>query len=97
MPFQLSYHIIQKMSLQTYLKCLTDGIFENGAYGVPSKSQKPNHYFWVKVVHLVPKIQTLAGHSVGTIRLAPTTTLYFDTVHKTKGIHSHIGFFFIFC
>ena len=24
------------------------------------------HPFWVKVVHLVPNVQTLAGHDVGT-------------------------------
>jgi hypothetical protein len=40
--------------------------------------------FWVKVVHLVPNNQTLAGHEVGAIRLAPTATLYFNTVLKTK-------------
>ena len=40
--------------------------------------------FWVKVVHLVPNVQTLAGHANGTIYLAPTTTLSLDTVHKTK-------------
>ena len=40
--------------------------------------------FWVKVVHLVPNVQNLAGHAVGTIHLAPTTTLHFDTVLKTK-------------
>ena len=39
--------------------------------------------FWVKVVHLVPNVQTLAGYAVGTIHLAPTTTLHFDTVLKT--------------
>ena len=33
--------------------------------------------FVVKVVHLVPNVQTLAGHVVGTIHLAPT-------VHSTK-------------
>ena len=57
----------------------TDGILETGAYGVPSKSQifQPS---WVKVVHLVPNVQILAGHAVGTIHLAPTTTLRFDTV-----------------
>ena len=66
---------------------LTDGIFKTGAYGVPSKSQ--NQPFWVKVVHLVPNVQTLAGHSVGAIRLAPTTTLHFDTVHKTKYSFPH--------
>ena len=48
------------------MKCpLTDGIFETGAYGVPSKSQNP-----IVLIHLVPNVQTLAG-IVGTIRLAP--------------------------
>ena len=37
--------------------------------------------FWVKVVHQVPNVQT---NDVGAIRLAPTTTLHFDTVLKTK-------------
>ena len=27
---------------------------------------------WVKVVHLVPNVQTLAEHAVGTIHLAPS-------------------------
>ena len=45
-------------------------------YQVNHKTQ----LFWVKVVHLVPNVQTLAG----TIHLAPTTTLHFDTVLKTK-------------
>ena len=45
-------------------------------YQVNHKTQP----FWVKVVHLVPNVQTLAGHAVGTIHLAPTTTLHFDTV-----------------
>ena len=61
---------------------LTDGIFKTGAYGVASKSQ--NQLFWVKVVHLVPNVQILAGHAVGTIRLTPTTTFHYDTVLKTK-------------
>ena len=61
-------------------------------YQVNHKTQP----FWVKVVYLVPKIQTLAGHVIGTIRLAPTTTLYFDTVHKTKYFFLHC-FFFISC
>ena len=39
--------------------------------------------FWIKMVHLVPNVQTLAGHFVGTIHLAPTTALHFHTVHKT--------------
>ena len=30
--------------------------------------------FWVKVVHLVPNVQTLAGHDICAICLAPTTT-----------------------
>ena len=65
---------------------LTDGIFETGAYGVPSKSQ--NSTVFVKVVHLVPNVQTLAGHVVGTIHLAPTTTLHF------KGGNSVLPFSF---
>ena len=47
-------------------------------YQVNHKTQP----FWVKVVHLVPNVQTLAGHAVGTIHLAPTTTLHFDTIQK---------------
>ena len=43
-----------------------------------------NKPFWVKVVHLVPNVQTLAGHDVGAIRLAPTTTLHFNQPLKTK-------------
>ena len=35
--------------------------------------------FWVKSIVLVPNVQTLPGHAVGTIHLAPTTTLHFDT------------------
>ena len=42
-------------------------------YQVNDKTQ----LFWVKVVHLVlvPNIQTLAGHDVGTIHLAPSLTI----------------------
>ena len=40
--------------------------------------------FWIKRVHLVPNVHTLAGYAIGAIRLAPTTTLHLDTVHKTK-------------
>ena len=36
------------MPLSKRISTLTDGIFETGAYAVPSKSQNP---FWVKVVH----------------------------------------------
>ena len=61
---------------------LTDGIFETGAYGVPLNHN--TQQFWFKVVHLVPNIQTLAGHDVGTMHLAPTITVHFDTVLKTK-------------
>ena len=49
--------------------------------------------FQVKVVHLVPKVQTLAGHAVGNIGLAPKTTLHFDIVHKTKYSSSHWTFY----
>ena len=45
-------------------------------YQVNHKTQ----LFWVKVVHLLPNVQTLAGHAVGPIHLAPTTTLHFDQV-----------------
>ena len=48
---------------------LTDVIFETGEYRVPSKSQNPN--ILGQGVHLVPNVQTLAGHAVGTIHLAP--------------------------
>ena len=44
-------------------------------YQVNHKTQP----FWVEVVHLVPNVQILAGHAIGTIHLAPTTTLNFDT------------------
>ena len=67
---------------------LTDGIFETGAYGVPSKSQNPT-VLAVKMVHLVPNVQTLAGHAIGTIHLTPTTTLHFDTVLNTKYLFLH--------
>ena len=73
---------------------LTDGIFETGAYRVPSKSQ--NSTVLVKVVHLVPNVQTLAGYAVGTICMAPTTILNFDTVHKTKYLFSPSSCFDIF-
>ena len=41
-------------------------------YQVNHKTQP----FWINVVHQVPNIQTIAGHSVGAIRLAPITTQY---------------------
>ena len=46
---------------------LTDDIFETGAYGVPSKSQNPT----VLGQDLVPNVQTLAGHDVGTNNYPP--------------------------
>ena len=50
---------------------------------------------WVKVVHLVPNVQTLAGRDVGAIRLAPTTTLHFNQLLKTKySVPHHILLFF---
>ena len=56
-------------------------------YQVNHKTQP----FWVKVVHLVPNVQTLAGHDVGAIRLAPTTTLHFDTVLlKTNALSFYV-------
>ena len=60
-------------------------------YQVNHKTQP----FWVKVVHLVPNVQTLAGHDIGAIRLAPTTTLHFDTVLKTKYSVPHWIFNFL--
>ena len=58
---------------------LTDGIFETGAYRVPSKSQNPTI--------LGQGGQTVAGHDIGTIRLAPSTTLHFDSALKTTQNH----------
>ena len=63
---------------------------------VHSKSQV-NHKtqpFWVKVVHLVPNAQILAGHAVGTFHLVPTTTLHFHFVLKTKFLFLHWIFIF---
>ena len=61
-------------------------------YQVNHKTQP----FWVKVVNLVTNVQTsLAGHDVGIIRLAPTTTLHFNTVHKTKYLFSNWIFLFL--
>ena len=62
---------------------LTDGIFEIGAYGVPSKSQNPT-VSGQGGTSSIPNVQTLAGHASGTIHLAPTCTLHFETVLKTK-------------
>ena len=51
--------------------------------------------FWVKVVHLVPYVQALAEHAIGAIHLAPTTTLHFSTVLKTKYLVLHWIFYFL--
>ena len=60
-------------------------------YQVNHKTQS----FWVKVVHLVPKVQRLAGLAVCTIRLAPATNSI-STQYTKPNIHSHIGFFIFF-
>ena len=49
-------------------------------YQVNHKTQT----FWVKVVYLVPNVQNLAEHAVGTIRLAPTILLTYEGVHINK-------------
>ena len=54
-----------------------------------------NQPFWVKVIHLVPNVYTLAGHAVGAIHLARITNLYFNTVHKTKYLFPHWIFYFL--
>ena len=66
---------------------LTDGIFETGAYGVPSKSQNPT--ILGQSGPSCTQCSNLAGHDVGTIRLAPTTVLHFNTAHKTKYLFPH--------
>ena len=59
---------------------LTDGIFETGAYVVPSKSQITT------ILGQDGSSSTQCshpGHVVGATRLAPTTTLHFNTKHMT--------------
>ena len=125
---------ISNFYLRPFKWFLTDGIFETGAYRVPTKPQKPTilgqggpstqqmfariyrdfagksecgdlkgmfcdtgiprTFYGGKICSVVPNVQILAGHAIGTIRLAPTTTLHFNTV--LKGIHSCIGFFSFF-
>ena len=48
-------------------------------YQVNHKTQP----FWVEVVHLVPNVQILAGHAVG------TNNYHFDIVLKTKYLVPH--------
>ena len=38
------------------------------------------------MVHLVPNVLNLAGDDGGIIRLAPKTTLHFNTVQKTRSL-----------
>ena len=59
-------------------------------YQLNHKSQP----FWVKVVHLLPNVQILAGHAIGTICLASTTTLHFNTVLKRVFIPAMDLFYF---
>ena len=91
--FVLRIHQFQKYHLK---RLIFNVIFQNLYYLVKNEQQtlflklvhtesQVNHKtqpFWVKVVHLVPIDHTLAGHVVGTIHLAPTTTLHLDTVIK---------------
>jgi hypothetical protein len=51
---------------------------------VESQVNHKNQPFWIKAVHLVPNVQSQAGHAIGTIGLAPSTTLHLDAVLKTK-------------
>ena len=51
--------------------------------------------FWIKVVHLVANVQILARHAVGTIGLATSTTIHFDTVLKMKYSFPHWIFNFL--
>ena len=47
---------------------------------------------WVKVVHLVPNVQTLAGHAIGTIGLAVLTPSFLFRQVATDTT-SHISYF----
>ena len=60
-------------------------------YQVNHKTQP----FWVKVVHLVPNVQSLAGHDVGAIHLATTTTLHLNQPLKTKYSVPYWIFYFL--
>ena len=65
------------------LSFLTDGIFEAGAYGVPSKSQNPTA-LGQSGTQCNCNVLTLVRHIVGTVHLTPTTNLHFSTVLKMK-------------
>ena len=72
---------------------LKDGIFVTDAYGVPSKSQNPT-------VLCQDGPSSMTQHSNSSwewlalgMPLAPTTTLHFDTVLKTKYSFPHWIFF----
>ena len=62
---------------------------------IESQVNRKTQLFWVKVVHLIPNVQTLAGHVIHTIHLAPTTTLHLDTVNtKNQVFIPALDFFF---
>ena len=65
-------------------------MLSNTEYQVNNKSQP----FCVKVVHLVPNFQTLAGHDLGAIRLKPTTTLHFNQPLKNQVFSPALDFLF---
>ena len=84
MPFQASYESHYSKNIITNIpKVLSKLKLVHTEYQVNHKTQ------WIKVVHLVPNVQTLARQDIGAIRLAPTTTLHFDTVLKTKYSFPH--------
>jgi hypothetical protein len=67
-----------------YLKQMVFLKLVHTEYQVSHKTQP----FWVKV-----NVQTLAGHAVGTIQLAPKTTFHFNAVLKNKSLFPHCIFF----
>ena len=44
--------------------------------------------FCIKSVYLVPNVHTLAGHAIGAIRLAPTTTPFRHSTQNQVFIHA---------
>ena len=68
---------------------LTDGIFETGAYGVPSKSQK-----LTVLGQGGPSSTQCSNPSWARHWCQPTTTLHFDIVLKTKYSFRHWIFLF---
>ena len=57
------------------MEILRDGILK--LVHTESQVNHKTQPFWI-VVYLVPNIQTLAGHAIGTIYLAPTTALHLN-------------------